>query len=326
MWKFALRRFLIMIPQLFVLSIIIFLIAQQMPGDALTGLLDPNLTPEMLAQQRAEMGLDLPWYQQYWNWIVGIVTQGDFGRSFRFQMSVTSVIGERIGNTIRLSLFTLVVMYVIAIPLGIISGRHHGTWKDKVITAYTYIGFGIPVMVMSLLLLFVFGFDFFNLGFNFPTGGSVEAGMSPDMGLAYIWSRFRHLILPGLSAAIISTVFIVQYLRGEIVDTEQREFILAVRAKGADENLVYNKHILRNSLLPIASFLGFQIANLIAGAVIVERVFGFHGIGGLFILSIMERDNSVMIALVLMFGAAAIVGSFLSDLIMMMVDPRIEIE
>lgn len=322
MWRFTLRRFLLMIPQLFILSLIVFLIAQAMPGDALTGLLDPNLSPEMLEQQRALLGLDNPWYVQYWDWISGIVTRGDFGRSFNFQVPVTTIIGERIGNTMRLSLFTLVVMYAIAIPLGIMSGRYHDTWKDKLITAYTYLGFGMPVMVFALLLLFIFGF---NLGW-LPTGGSVAPGMTSDAGLAYIWSRIQHLILPGLSVALITTVGTVQYLRGEIIDMEQREFILTVRAKGADENRVYNKHILRNSLLPIASFLGFQVAFLIAGSVLVESVFSFPGMGGLFIGSITGRDFSVMTALVLLFGAATIVGSFLSDLMMMMVDPRIEIE
>jgi len=155
----------------------------------------------------------------------------------------------------------------------------------------------------------------------------VEPGMTPDMGMAYVISRIRHLILPALSVALISTVGVVQYLRGEIIDMEQREFILTVRAKGADENLVYNKHILRNSLLPIASFLGLQIAFLIGGtAIIVEIVFSYPGIGLLFINSVTGRDFSVMTALVLMFGAATIIGSFLSDIIMMMVDPRIEIE
>jgi len=322
MIKFAARRFLIMIPQLFILSIIIFLIAQLMPGDALTGLLDPNLTAEMLQQQRYELGLLNPWYVQYWDWMVNIFTRGDFGRSFNFQMPVTQIIGDRLGNTIRLSLFTLVVMYAIALPLGIISGRYHDRLVDKIITAYTYIGFGMPVMVMALFLLFIFGFG---LGW-LPTQGSVHPGMAPSMGMAYWWSRLQHLILPGMSVALITTVATVQYLRGEIIDLEQREFIVAVRAKGANEKRVYNKHIFRNALLPIASVLGFQLAFLIGGSVLIEQVFSYPGIGTLFINSIMNRDFPVMNALILLFGTATIVGSYLSDVIMMMVDPRIEIE
>lgn len=322
MWRFALRRFFIMIPQIFILSIILFIMAQLMPGDALTGVLDPNLTGEMLEAQREAMGLNLPWYEQYLNWIVGVVTRFDFGRSFNYQMPVTQIIGERIANTMRLSAFVLIVMYAIAIPLGIISGKHHGKWQDKLITGYTYLGFGMPVMVMALLMLFIFGF---NLGW-LPTSGSVAPGMTRDMGMAYWMSRLEHLILPGLTTALISTVGTVQYLRGEIIDMEQRDFILTVRAKGATEKRVYNKHILRNSLLPIASFLGFQVALIISGAVLVESVFSYPGMGRLLMTSILGRDFTVMIAIILLFGSATIIGSFLSDVVMMLVDPRIEIE
>jgi len=311
-----------MIPQLFILSIIIFIIAQMMPGDALTGLMDPDIPDHLIEQMRIDLGLNLPWYQQYWNWITGVILRGDFGRSFQFQVPVTELIGDRIGNTIRLSFFTLVALYAIALPLGIIAGRHENTWKDKLITFYTYIGFGLPVMVVGLFMLFQFGF---NLGW-LPTGGSVAPGMTRDMGLAFTWSRFQHLILPGMSVALISTVGTVQNLRSLIINMKQREFVLTVRAKGADEQRVYNKHILRNSLLPIASFLGFQIAGLIGGAILIESIFAFPGMGRTFIMAITGRDFSVMIALTLLFGAATIVGSFLSDLIMMIVDPRIEIE
>lgn len=322
MWRFTLRRFLIMIPQLFILSIIIFIVAQMMPGDPLTGMIDPNMSTEMIAEIRAAQGWNDPWYVQYWNWIVGIVTRGDFGRSWRHQMPVAEIIGQRAGNTLRLSFFSLVLSYIIAIPLGIIAGRYHETWKDKLITFYTYIAFAMPVMLLALLLILTFGF---NLRW-FPTGGSVAVGMTPDMGLTYWWSRLQHMILPGLAVAIVTTVGVILYLRGEIVDMKQKEFIIAVRAKGATEKLVYNKHILRNSLLPIASFLGFQVAGLIGGSILIESLFSYPGIGGLFMTSISGRDYSVMVALVLLFGATTIVGSFLSDLVMMVVDPRVEIE
>jgi len=322
MWKFALKRFIIMIPQIFVLSIIVFLIAQMMPGDALTGLMDPDIPYELIQQRRYELGLLDPWYIRYWNWVVGVITRGDFGRSFQFQTPVVTLIGQRIGNTFRLSLFILVVMYAIALPLGIIAGRYEGTYKDKLITFYTYLGFGLPTMVVGLVFLFTFGFRLNWL----PTSGSVTPGYTSDMGFTYMWSRFRHLILPGLSIALVSTVGTVQNLRALIINMKHREFVTTVRAKGADEKRLFNKHILRNSLLPIASSLGFQIAFLISGTILIEQVFGFTGMGTLFIGSITGRDFSVMIALVLLFGVAMIVGSFLSDLIMMMVDPRIEIE
>lgn len=322
MWRFALRRFLIMIPQLFVLSVVIFLVAQMMPGDPLTGLIDPNMSAEMIAEIRALQGWDDPWHVQYINWIQGVMFRGDFGQSWRHQMPVTEIIGQRAGNTLRLAFFSLVLTYLIAIPLGVVAGRFHETWKDKLITFYTYIAFAMPAMLLGLLLVLFFGFNLRLL----PTGGSVAVGMTPEMGAAYWWSRFQHMILPGFAVAIVNTVGIILYLRGEIVDMKQKEFIIAVRAKGATEKRVYNKHILRNSLLPVASFLGFQVASLIGGAILIESLFSYPGIGGLFMTSVTGRDYSVMVALVLFFGTTTIVGSFLSDMVMMMVDPRVEIE
>ena len=322
MWKFALRRFLLTIPQIIILSFLIFILADLMPGDALTGLIDPNISPDVIAAQREALGLNNPWYERYWEWITNIVLHGDFGQSFRFRMPAIDIIGQRVGNTLRLSTLTLILTYVIAIPLGIISGRHHDTWKDRVITTYTFLGFGVPVFIFALLMLFLFGFHL-NL---FPTGGSVAPGMSPADGLAYHLSRIRHMILPALSVAVISTMGPIQYLRGEIVDAQQKEYVAAVRAKGADERRVYNKHILRNSLLPIASFLGIQIAFLIGGAVFIETIFSYPGMGDLVVQSILNRDFTVMTALTLLFGVTMIFGAFLSDILLMIVDPRVEIE
>ena len=321
MIKFAIRRFLTMIPQIIILSLLVFLLAQAMPGDALTGQIDPNVSPEVIAAQREALGLNNPWYIQYRDWVSGIL-QGDFGRSFQRQLPVTEVIGQRLYNTIWLSFFTIVLIYAIAIPLGVISGRYNDTWKDRIITTYTYIGFGIPIFIFSLLMIYLFGFYLR----WFPTSGSVSPGVTSADGFAYLLSRLRHMILPALSVALISTVGTVQFLRGEIIDTKHKEFIITARAKGASERRVYNKHIFRNSLLPIASFLGFELAFLIGGAVIVESIFGYPGMGELFLTSIMTRDSSVMTALILLSGVIMIVSAFISDILLMIVDPRIEIK
>ena len=321
MLKFTIRRFLAMIPQIILLSFVVFLVAQAMPGDALTGRIDPNISPEVIEIQREALGLNNPWYIQYRDWVSGIF-RGDFGRSFRFQMPAIEIIGQRLYNTVWLALFTMILTYGIGIPLGVISGRHHDTWKDRIITAYTYLGFGLPIFVFALLMIYLFGF---NLGW-FPTGGSIAPGLTSADGMAYILSRIRHMILPGFSVAFISTVGIVQYLRGEIVDTEQKEFTITARAKGATENRVYNKHILRNSVLPIASFLGFEIAILIGGSVITETIFSYPGMGELFVTSITSRDFTVMTALILLTGVTTIVSAFISDVLLMMVDPRIDIK
>ncbi|MBN6206017.1 ABC transporter permease [Ralstonia pickettii] len=291
-----------------------------MPGDALTGQVDPNVPPEIKEQIRERLGLNDPWHIQYGKWIGGAV-QGDFGDSFRFKMPVTDLIEQRMVNTFWLSVATLIFTYIIAVPLGITSGRYNDTWLDQTITGYTYVGFATPLFIFALVMLWVFGYQF---GW-FPTSGSVGPGLSPG-SFEYVLSKLKHLLLPALSMALIATVTTVQYLRSEIVDTKQKDFIITARAKGASESRVYNRHILRNSLLPIAASFGWEITGLISGTVFVEQIFGYPGMGQLFLESIQLRDYSVVTALVLLFGVASILGALLSDIILSIVDPRIRIK
>lgn len=320
MWKFTIRRFLIMIPQLIVLSIMIFMVAKMMPGDALSGQIDPNIDPNSIEERREKMGLNDPWPVQYADW-VGDLFHGDLGKSFRYKMPVTELIGNRAVNTIWLSLVTVILIYLIGVPLGIFSGRYNDSPLDTVITAYTYIGFATPLFVFALIMLWIFGFI---LGW-FPTGGSVSPGLEPGT-FEYVLSKFYHLLLPGFSGAILATVGTVQYLRSEIIDTKQKDFIISARAKGAAESRVYNRHILRNSMLPIAATLGYEITLLIGGTVFIETIYAYPGMGKLLIEAITQRDYSVVTALVLLFGVAGIAGAWLSDIILSVVDPRIRIK
>ncbi|WP_018923449.1 oligopeptide ABC transporter permease [Salsuginibacillus kocurii] len=320
MWKFIIRRIIIMFPQLVLLSVIVFILAQMMPGDALTGMaLDPDMDPAQLEAMREDLGLNDPWYIQYFSWLGGVL-QGDFGQSVAHALPVSDLIWVRLVNTFWLSLMSLFFVYILALPLGLISGRWNDTIADRIITGYTYIGFAAPLFIFALIMLFVFGFQ---LGW-FPTGGSVEANTGG--GLAYFWSKVYHLILPSLSLALIGTVTTVQYLRSEVIETKQKEFILTARAKGVPEQKVYTGHVFRNSLLPIAAVFGYEIAALISGSVFVERIFSYPGMGQLFLESIQIRDFSVVTALVLLFGVAAIIGALLSDIILSIVDPRIRIK
>ena len=322
MFTFMIRRSLMMIPQLLLLSIVIFVLAKAMPGDAVTGAFigNPDASPEEMEKIRDKFGLDEPWYVQYGLWI-GKAVQGDFGMSYVHQQPVTSLLGSRIANTVLLSFFTLVVTYLIAIPLGIIAGRWTDSWADKLIVTYNYFAFATPTFVFALLMLFLFSFV---LGW-FPTGGSVDIRVEEGTW-DYVVSKAQHLVLPVLSGAILFTFGTIQYLRNDMIDTKLKDFVKLARAKGVPESKVYTRHILRNSLLPIAAFLGYEITGLIAGSVFIESIFSYPGIGQLFIQSISSRDFTVVTALVMISGAAAIVGTMLSDIILSMVDPRIRID
>lgn len=321
MWKFIFRRLLIMIPQLFLLSIIVFMMAKAMPGDALSGKeIDPRASHEELENIREKMGLNDPWYVQYGRW-VGNAAHGDFGISYTHKTPVMDVIEDRLWNTVFLAAVTLIFTYLLAIPMGIVSGRYNDSWIDKAVTGYSYIGFATPIFIFALIMLFIFGFalDWF------PTGGSVDSKVEAGT-FSYYVSKLNHVILPALSTALIATTSTIQYLRNDIIDNKIKDYVRTARSKGVPESKVYSRHILRNSFLPIAAFLGYEITGLIGGSVIIETIFSYPGLGQLFLSSVNLRDFSVVTAIVMMTGFATLLGTLLSDIILSAVDPRIRIE
>ncbi len=320
MWKTVLRRVLLMIPQLFILSLLIFIMAKQMPGDALTGSIGGNVKPEVLEQIRRESGWYDPWYEQYWRWITKAL-RGDFGKSFQYKQPVTRVIGARAANTFLLALFATVLSYLIALPLGIKAGRNPGSKFDKGVILYNFISYAMPSFVLYLFTLLLFGYVLKWL----PTMGSVDPHIAKGT-FAYFLNRLKHLIMPAGCIAILSTTGTIQYLRNEIIDAKTQDYVKTARSKGVPMKKVYSHHIFRNSLLPIAAFFGFQITGLLGGSMIAERIFNYPGMGNLFIDAILLRDYSVVNALVMLYGFLNLLGSLLSDIIMSIVDPRIRIE
>lgn len=320
MWKTIVRRVLIMIPQLFVLSLLIFILAKQMPGDPFTGLITPETDPNVLEEMRIKAGFYDPWYIQYYNWITN-AAKGDFGQSYTYKKPVADIIGARGMNTLLLSLLSVILVYLIAIPLGVLAGRYQESFLDKSIVFYSFISYAIPTFVLSLIFLYLFGYRLM----WFPTSGTVDIAL--DAGTwEYYWSRFYHLLLPAITYALLGTTGIIQYLRTEIIDAKTMDYVKTARSKGIPMKKVYSRHIFRNSLLPIAAFLGFTITGLLSGSIFIETVFGYQGMGKLFIDSILSRDYSVITALVMLFGFLALLGSLLSDIILSIVDPRIRID
>ena len=320
MWKTILRRVLLMLPQIFILSVLAFLIAKMMPGDPFTGLITPETDPNTIEALRVKAGFYDPLPVQYWNWI-SKAFRGDFGQSYTYKYEVTKLIGERIGNTVWLSLLTLILTYLIALPLGMIAGRYQNSWADKAIVVYTFITYSIPVFVFALILLWLFGYT---LGW-FPTRGSVDSDVVAGT-LGYYINKFHHMILPAFTMAILSTTGTIQYLRTGVIDAKSQDYVRTARAKGVPENVVFNRHIFRNSILPIAAFLGYEFTGLIGGSVFIENIFSYPGMGNLFVTSITGRDYSVILALLLLFGTATLLGTLLSDIIMSIVDPRVRVQ
>ena len=223
--------------------------AKQLPGDPFTGLLTPDTDPNRIEELRELAGLNDPWYEQYVNWIVN-AAQGDLGKSYTYKIKVSTLIGERALNTFWLSLVSVIILYLIAIPLGVLAGRYQDTFLDKIVVFYSFVTYAIPTFVLALIFLFIFGYQLH----WFPTVGSVD--IKYDTGTAgYLWSKLYHMLLPAFTTAVLGTTAVVQYLRSEIIDAKSLDYVRTARSKGIPVNKVYSRHIFRNSLLPIAAFL-----------------------------------------------------------------------
>lgn len=320
MWKTVLRRFLLMIPQVIILTVLVFMLAKAMPGDPFKGLITPDMDPKTVEVIKIKSGFYDPWHVQYSNWIQNAV-KGDFGNSVHYKMPVTTLIGERAANTFYLSLLSVILTYLIAIPLGILAGRFNNSRLDNAIIVYNFISYAMPGFVLYLVAIMVFGY---RLAW-FPTGGSADVTIVKGT-FEYFVNRIHHMLLPALCFSLISTTGIIQYLRNEIIDAKTMDYVRTARSKGVPMNIVYRKHIFRNSLLPIAAFFGFTITGLLGGSVFIETVFGYPGMGSLFVEVIGVRDYPVITTLILLYGFLSLCGSLISDITMTIVDPRIRIE
>ena len=268
---------------------------------------------------RERLGLNKPVHERYLDW-AGKILHGDFGRSWNHKMPVTQIIGIRIWPTLWLSLLTVIISYSIALPMGLYAGRYQNTAFDRFVNLYNFITYSVPVFVLGLLFLWAFGYS---LGW-FPTRGTISAGVTPGTFEAAL-SRFYHMILPAFTMGVLSTTGTVQYLRTSVIDAKTQDYVRTARSKGVPMDKIYSRHIFRNSILPIAQGMGYTITGLISGSVITETIFTYQGMGQLFITSINTRDFTVMTALVLLFGTMTLLGTLLSDIIMIFVDPRIRI-
>ncbi|EAR66371.1 putative oligopeptide transport system permease protein [Bacillus sp. NRRL B-14911] len=309
-----------MIPIIFLISIVVFTLAKLMPGDALSGKIDPlNSDPEYIEEMREKMGLNDPIHTQYFRWIGGVV-QGDFGDSFIHKRDVMELIGDRLPNTVFLGFTSLMITYILAFMMGRFSGRFAYSPGDYLISGINYLALAIPSFVAALVAIYVFSFQ---LGWV-PATGSIGSGVEPG-SFEYYLSKIKHTILPALVLGTMATAGYTQFLRNDMIESSRKDYVRTARAKGTKESAIYNKHILRNSVIPIITLLGFDIAGLFGGAIITETIFTYPGIGYLFVESVNSRDYSVMMAITMMLTILTLIGNLVADILYGIVDPRIRL-
>lgn len=317
MCHMILRRLALCVVQIFVLSLLVFFLSALMPGDALTGTIDPNMTGERLTEMRQKLGLDKPWGARYLDWLASAL-RGDFGMSYTHKIPVTRLVGEKIGNTVLLGVFSLFICFAVSIPLGVIAGRNQGLLPDRVISVGSYVLMSTPQAVFGVLSIFLLAYTFA----WFPAGGSVSPGAHGFFMTAV--SKLHHAALPALTSAAFSIPVLLQLVRAEVAANQNAEYIAILRSRGLSENRIFWVHVLRNSLIPVASLTGALLSAVLSGTVLVEGIFSYPGIGRLFVDSVLKRDYPTANFLILLSALLAVIGTLLSDILMNRLDPRVK--
>jgi len=312
MIKTFINRTLLLIATLFLVTVLAFLAFSIIPGDPTDAILGLNATEEQVAALRAELGLDLPLWKRYIDWISGFAA-GDFGVSYNFDMPVADLLADRIGPTLTLAGMAFVLILIFAFPLGLLAAQYKGKWPDKILIVSNQISMSIPNFVMGIAIVFLFG-----LVLNwFQPGGYV----SPEAGLG---NYILYMIFPALAIALPKSAMTAKMLRSSILSEENAAYIRTAYSKGNSRFTALWHHVLRNAMIPIISFLTTTVAELVAGSIVIEKVFSIPGMGQMLVSSISNRDYPVVQAIIVLIALVVVLCNFLADILYRVMDPRLK--
>lgn len=305
------RRIAATVPVLVIVALIVFLMLRLAPGDPAAMIVGNSGTSADIARVRAELGLNDSLPVQFTHW-VGRLAQGDLGESYFMKMKVTHLIAQRIEPTVSLSLLTLLITIVVAIPLGVAAAWRHGGWLDRTLMGFSVLGFSIPSFVIGYLMIWAFA-----LHWNwFPTQGYTR--FSDDF-----WGWLHHLVLPAITLSIIYVALIARVTRAAVAEALTEDYIRTARAKGVSELRVLMRHALANAAIPIVTVIGIGVALLIGGVVVTETVFAIPGLGQLTVDAVLSRDFPLIQAITLFFSVIYVMINLLVDLSYLVLDPRV---
>lgn len=312
---YLLRRLLVSIPILLGITVIVFFIASKMPGDAVLAMISTEAphAEDLIRLRRGQLGLDLPLHEQYGRWL-GQLLRGNLGYSFQSGESVTAVIAARLPATLQLMGVALLISIVLGVFLGVVSALKQYSWLDYSFTFFGFAGISIPDFFLGMVLVYVFAICLELL----PTSGIGTAGNAYSLA-----DNLRHLALPAFALGLARTAAFMRYTRASVLEVMNNDYVRTARAKGLREWLVTTRHILRNALIPVVTIIGLSLPVLFGGAVIIETIFQWAGIGLMFINAITGRDSPVIMGYVLLSAIMVLASNLITDIAYGWLDPRI---
>lgn len=311
MLAYIVRRLLATIPVMAVVAVFVFALLHLSPGDPAAIIAGDNATSVDIARIHAQLGLDQPIYVQFATWAWGLV-HGDMGISIFTNLPVMKLIGQRVEPTVALTVTTLIVSVMVAIPLGILAAWKAGSWVDRMVMVFAVFGFSVPVFVLAYIVIYVF---------------SIELDLLPVQGYVSLREGVRpflsHLVMPSLALGTVYIALIARITRASMLDVLAQDYIRTAQAKGLSSDKVLVGHALKNAAVPIVTIIGIGIALLISGVVVTETVFAIPGLGRLTVDAILRRDYPIIQGVILIFSAAYVLINLLVDLSYAVLDPRI---
>ena len=314
MKKYILKRLLIAIPTFLGITLLVFALCYNASGSPLVLLLsDPNISEVEVARRAEELGLNEPFHIQYISWMKNFLG-GNLGYSYRTGGAVMDMLMEALWPTVLLTLSAVLVACLISFPLGVQSARHqNGIW-DTISSVFSFLSTSTPSFFLGLVFLSIFSVQMGLL----PIGGMYDTGKAETLS-----SMLRHLFMPACVLGSTMVGSLIQYIRSSMLEVMREDYVRTARSKGLKERIVVTKHILRNSLIPVVTYLGMEIPLLMGGAVVTEQVFSWPGLGNLMLKSISSRDYPVIMGVTIITAVAVLVFNLLTDLIYGVLDPRI---
>jgi peptide/nickel transport system permease protein len=315
---YILRRIIQIIPVLIGIIFILFFILEQAPGTPVSYMMHPRMTPEQKAELEEKLGLDIPWYERFINYIKE-ASKGNLGYSSTHKKPVTEVIGNYAGPTLLLALVSLTISIFIGIPAGIISAVKQHTVTDNILTVISFIGISIPSFFFGLLLLKAFAVDIQ----LFPLFGLKDPLLMSDNIFVKIKDIAWHLVLPSIVLGLNSTASFMRYTRSSMLEVIKQDYIRTARAKGLKEKTIIYRHAFRNGIIPLITLIGFWIPLLLSGAIVTESIFALPGLGKISVEAAMSRNYPLILGINSMLAILTLIGALVADILYALADPRI---
>ena len=321
MFAFILRRLIQAVIVMVVVAFIAFLLFQYV-GDPVVFLLGQDAKPDQIAQLRTDLGLDQPFFVQFWHFLIN-ASQGEFGLSLRQGAKVSRLIGERFPATFELALIAALMAVLVGIPMGVYSALRRGTITSQFFMTVSLLGVSLPTFLIGILLILVFSVQLGLLP-SFGRGDTVDLG-GWSTGLLTL-DGWQHLVLPAITLSVFQLALILRLVRSEMLEVLRTDYVKFARARGLQDRSVYFGHALKNTLVPVITITGLQLGSLIAFAIITETVFQWPGMGFLFIQAVQFADVPVMAAYLCLIALIFVVVNLVVDLLYFAVDPRLRLE